>query len=189
MEKIKLGKILKIKTGLRQIRYKKDEKGKYEYKIIKFKHETTKLINMEELEIKKTNKEINPKYFLKENDIIMKLTPGFDAKRITFNEKNITVPTNYAIIHTNNKINPIILEYILNSKNIKTQLQRSTNPTKFNSINISNIKDLEIPIFNSSEEEILENIIKTFYKRKELFKKEISYREMEIDNLIFLAGE
>ena len=178
---VSLGEITKVNSGFRQRRYI-DEEGMETCKLIKFKQETNQFDEIEEIRIHRKLKE---SYYLNKNDLIMKLTPNFEAKTIDFQEENLTVPINYAIIHNINDLNPVILEYVLNSENIKKQLKRLANPTRINSINIKTIQDLKIPEFNIEEEKILTEIIKNYQEREELLKKELNLYEKQINSMLF----
>lgn len=183
MKEQKIKELAQVYSGTRYHRYQ-TKTGEYEYKIISYNKNDDYEINLNNTETITTEKPLNKNLLLKKGDIIMKLTPNYLAKVIDSNQKNLIAPNNYAIIKTNDKINPYLLEFYLNSEPIKRQIQRVGEESLIKIIKINDIKEFNIIRKDPKLEELEANMIISFKKRKELIEKQIELEELILNDKI-----
>ncbi|WP_042703845.1 hypothetical protein [Methanobrevibacter arboriphilus] len=91
-----------------------------------------------------TNKKVENKYLAHYKDIIIKLTPPYNAAVVDFKRNDVIVPSNFAIIRVKDEFISVFLAYVLNGPNVKKQLRRLVEGTNIPIIKINNLKDIKI---------------------------------------------
>lgn len=176
MKKTKLKEIATVTSGIRPMRYT-EENGEFEYKQLKLKKEYDKPISVDDMEIIKSDKLIDDDHILKKGDIIMKLTPEFDARVFDINADNIIIPHTYALIRVFGDIDPYLLAFYLNGRKIKKQIHILSDSSTMRIMNITNIKNLEIDRKLMKEEKYAANLVKLFYEKKNLIERQLEIEE------------
>ena len=131
-----------------------------------------------------TNKKVENKYLAHYKDIIIKLTPPYNAAVVDFKRNDVIVPSNFAIIRVKDEFISVFLAYVLNGPNVKKQLRRLVEGTNIPIIKINNLKDIKIKK-RSSYKQI--EYAKLFYLldiRKELLLRKIELEDKLKDNIL-----
>ncbi len=131
-----------------------------------------------------TNKKVENKYLAHYKDIIIKLTPPYNAAVVDFKRNDVIVPSNFAIIRVKDEFISVFLAYVLNGPNVKKQLRRLVEGSNIPIIKINNLKDIKIKK-RSSYKQI--EYAKLFYLldiRKELLLRKIELEDKLKDNIL-----
>ncbi len=80
----------------------------------------------------------------------MKLAPPYSAALVDFPCENIVATSNFAIIRKIEHFDPQYLAFVLNSKDVRRQIQRYVEGTALAIIKISYLKELKIKHINNS---------------------------------------
>lgn len=190
MKEIKLGRVAEISSGLVLKRFSKTkkssdapskenlDKNKQNYYQLTIKSVANNKIDLSHLELLKIDRNIDDKYLLKKGDVVMKLTQPYSAAVINFECKNLVASHNFAVIRTNEEINPEYLSFVLNGKNTKNQLLRLVEGTTLPVIKIKYLKGLKIRQRSLKEQKkyallssLLENRLKLKNRHLEIEKQ------------------
>lgn len=186
LKKIKLKEIANIQAGLLLSRKEvSPEKAAYKYKILKLKNlPLVQNINTEELDDFFTNETIAPRYLIKPDDIIVKMSNPAYFSMLESNI-NIVIPSHFSTItvHDKNYL-PEYVYFCLNQNSIKNKLGLYAEGSQIlRAIKTSQIENLEIPVKNIEEQKKIINISKLF-KKKDFLLKELIEKENLLNSLI-----
>lgn len=170
MKTQKIKELAEINSGIRQQKIENPQ-GKYEYKIITLNVDGEYTRNLENAEVIKTETPLDDMYILKKGDILMMLKPNYLAKTIEFNEKNVTTPLNYVIIHNKDIIPSHLLTFYLNSTDTKKQIARYAEKTLVPILKMSTINQIQIKRIEKNIEKKLSKLISLISRRKKLLKR------------------
>ncbi|HAL64982.1 MAG TPA: hypothetical protein DCP10_05385 [Bacteroidales bacterium] len=164
MEEIKLKKIAKISSGMVLKRFiksmkssavpttKNTEKSRDDYYHITIKSVEDNKIHKNLFEQVSMERTVDDKYLLKKGDIVMKLTPPYSTAVIDFECENLVAPSNFAIIRVKDEFDSEYVSFVLNSKNIRKQLNRLVEGTTLAVIKINHLKELDIRCRDKKEQ-------------------------------------
>ncbi len=135
-------------------------------------------------------KELNPKFYTKAGDLVMKLTADYDVALINEEQEGIVISSFIAVIRPKD-MDPKYLMAILNSFYIKEQLRSKMEGAIRPMLNVSDIRNLSIPSFGQKEQKALGE---TFFLgmesarlHKEMAMNEEAIARATIDNAVLEA--
>lgn len=167
-----LRNISTITTGLVLSRKKcttPDGKGNI-YSVLTLKSfESDGYINFDEIELFQSNEELNIQYLTQKGDIVIRLTTPFTSVAINAESTNLVITSNFAVIRLSDQIfTPEYVSLILNSEELKKQINRSSIKTTIPVIKVTDLKDLDIKENNLDIQNKLHKINQLFIKEKKL---------------------
>ena len=128
-------------------------------------------IDFTELETYISKEPLNPNYLTQKRDIIVRLTQPYTAVLIDAQSENIVVPSNFCIIRVNeNKILPSYLLWLLNSNRTKKKIVANVIGTSFAGIKPTFFSDLDIKLFQLSEQQKIGQLYELATKEANLLK-------------------
>jgi restriction endonuclease S subunit len=189
MKKICLVEAANISSGLVINRYTKLNKvsllkNPYIYYHITLKSVENNNIDLDLLEKIESKREIDDRYFLKKGDIIIKLTPPYNAALVDFEYEHVIVPQNFAIIRTNENFDSEYLSYILNSKNIQNQLLRHAEGGSVPIIKINSLNEVKIRSINMDMQVKYAKLFRLISHRNCLKKRNIELEGLLTENIL-----
>jgi len=119
---------------------------------------------------------IEKRYLARCKDIIMKLTPPYDAAIIDFQREDVLIPSNFAIIRTKNDFISVFLYYILNGNNVRKQIKRLVEGSNIPVIKINHLRDIQIKNVNRYKQIKYSQLFNLLDYRSELLDRK---REIE----------
>ena len=99
-------------------------------------------------------KDVDPKYYTKKDDVVMKLTADYDATLINKEQEGFIISSLVCVIRSC-KIDPGYLCAILNSDFIKNRLMSKAAGAIRPMLKVSDIRGLEIPIIETKDQEAI----------------------------------
>lgn len=189
MKKVILGQAAEISSGLVINRYNIQKKVSnlkkhYLYHQITLKSVENKNIDLTLLEEFQSERKIDERYLLREGDVIMKLTPPYNAALVDFQCENLVVPQYFAIIRPRNNFDPQYITYILNSKNVQKQLHRLVEGGSLQTIKISSLNTVKINQIEIDEQIKYGKLFSLLSQRKELKKRNIELEELLMEDIL-----
>lgn len=159
---MRLGDIATVKTGLVLSRKAADENdiSVYEYKQLNLKSiNEDGTINLNELDIFRSNEELNENYLTKSGDIIVRLTVPNTAVLISEEQQGLVVPSHFCLIRIDSeKLLPEYLQWYLNSEIVKKQIAKSIMGSVFAAVRSSFFSELQIKVPEISKQKKLVDI-------------------------------
>lgn len=162
---MKIDEVAQIMIGVLAKR-EEDLNGKNNYKLFSLKnYEDNK-----EYEILNTDKDLINK-LAKNEDLLFRLL--YPNKIIYVDKKleGILIPSQFCIIRAKKeKIDPIVLQWYLESKIAKTELESKVTGSVIKSMTIANLKTLEIPDISEKQQKDMRQLIILWRREKEISK-------------------
>ncbi|MCK9151537.1 restriction endonuclease subunit S [Methanobacterium alcaliphilum] len=189
MKEISLSKAAEISSGLVINRFRRKNESSGLKKLYKYQHVTLKSvennnIDLNLLETIESEREIDDKYLLKKGDIIIKLSPPYNAAFVNFDLGNIVVPQNFAIIRSMDNFDPEYLSYILNSQNIRNQLQRRVEGGALPIIKLSSLNQVKLKQIDLKIQHKYAKLFSLLSRKKELKKRIIELEAILTENIL-----
>lgn len=189
---IKLGDIATIGTGLVVKRKQAMDSSEVvkEYQMLTLKSfEQGGWLNTNELEVFKSNEELDEKYITKTGDVIVRLSSPNTAIAVNNEISGLLVPSLFAIVRVEAEyIDPEYLSVYLNSDSMKRIYARSSVGTAIQIIKTSMLKELVIPIQTLEKQKQIVEINKLAVRERLLLERlldeKIKYHNM-IMNKVF----
>jgi restriction endonuclease S subunit len=179
--KMQLGDIANVKTGLVLSRKKAEVEydAKATYKLITLKNIAEDgMIENDLFEEFVSNDELDDHYFTKEGDVLMRLSHPHTAVFIEKQYSGLLIPSYFAVIKVDKKqFLPEYIAWLLNSFEVKKELERSQAGSRIPSTNQNVIKTLPVVWTTLSKQESLIKLYKLHQKEKELYKRLIEEKE------------
>lgn len=148
LKRIKLGNISLITTGLVLSRKQamNDNDVVKDYQMLTLKSfEQDGWININELEMFRSNEELDEKYLTQLGDVIVRLSNPNTAVTISESDVGLVIPSLFAIIRLDSKdIFPEYLSIVMNSEVMKKVYIRSSVGSTIQTIKTSVLKDLQM---------------------------------------------
>lgn len=169
---MKLDEIAKIKIGI-VVKREIEENGENSYELFSLKNYEENE-NYEQL---KTTKDLTDK-LAKKGDLLFRLL--YPNKIIYVNKEleGLLIPSQYCIIRVQNeKMDPDVLKWYLESKRAKQDLNSKITGSIIKSMPVSNLKTLEIPDISIKEQSNMKELIKLWDKEKEISKQILEKKE------------
>lgn len=131
-------------------------------------------------------KQIDDKYFLKKNDILLQVKGNkFDSILITEEKKNLLPSNSYLILRPNlKKINPKFLQWYLKTKRILEYFEKNTSGSIIKVLRKATVAELEINFPDINEQNKITIILEKFEKEKEALVEYLNDKEELIENVI-----
>lgn len=180
--KIKLGEYVEV---VNPIPVKKSEQ-ETEYKVIfPANIVESKVTTFEYGEIN-LKKQVEEKYFLKENDILFQVKgTKFESILITETVENLLPSNSYLILRVDTDvINPKYLQWLLKTKTLSDYFEKNTSGAIIKLVRKNTITDLEINLPSLEEQEEIVKMILAFEKEKENTLKYLEMKEELIEAVI-----
>lgn len=189
MKEINLSDATEISSGLTLNRFKSKDNSIAEetrnYYHITLKSVEDNKIDLNLLEDLKTDRNIEERYLLKKGDIVIKLSPPYNAAMVEFNLSNIVVPHNFAIIRPKGEFDPEYLTYILNGSYVRHQLNRLVEGGTLSIIKKSSLNQVKIRKRDMNEQIKYAKLLSLYSKRKELKIRIIELEDLLKENILF----
>lgn len=169
---MKLQEIAGVMIGV-LIKREEDKNGKNTYKLFSLKNYEDK----QEYDELKTNKNLDDKLTQK-GDLLFRLV--YPNKIIYIDEEleGLLIPSQFCIIRTKKEsLKPRVLEWYLKSDQGKERLNGKTTGSIIKSVQVTNLKSLDIPAISKKDQEEMEKLILLWSKEKEITEKIIEEKE------------
>lgn len=181
LELIRLTDVADISVGIILSR-KQDrlrENNIYIYNSITLKSiQNNGFIIKENLEKVYLKEEIDKSSLTKVGDVVIRLSEPYTAVYIDDTLTGIVVPSNFAIVRLNkNIIDSEFLKYYLNSAYGKKAILKVSGGTNLNTINISNLKQLDIKKYELETQMKFIEINKLFIEEEMLLQELINWKK------------
>ena len=190
---MKLSKIADISIGIILAR-KQDrlrENNIYIYDSITLKSiQSSGIINKENLEKVFLKDRIDENLLTKKGDVVIRLSEPYIAIYIDENLSGLVVPSNFAIIRLfNESISGEFLKFYLNSSSGRKEILKVSGGSNLNTINISNLKQIEIKMLDEEKQRKFVKINRLFIKEEILLTALIDEKRKYLNsiNKIILA--
>ncbi|MCZ3367266.1 MULTISPECIES: hypothetical protein [Methanobacterium] len=188
MEEINLSDAAEISSGLTLARFKAKKISNAEeiknYYHITLKSVEDNKIDLNLLEPLKANRGIEEHYLLKKGDIVIKLSPPYNAAMVDFNCENIVVPPNFAIIRSKGDFDPEYLAFVLNGSFVRLQLNRLVEGGALSIIKKSSLNQIRIRTRDMQEQVKYAKLLSLLSKRKELKLRIIELEDLLKENIL-----
>ncbi len=140
MNKVKLGDIADVSSGLSYRRYVKDGEQSFDVIVQRSIKKDGILDDFEKIRLKQPK----PHYFTKKGDILMKMPYPYDV--VCVSRENLIVSDRIAIIRLNDGFDSSFIAHLLTNAHVKKQLHELGSTEKIPHTSISEIKELELTI-------------------------------------------
>lgn len=180
--KIKLGEYVEV---VNPIPVKKSEQ-ETEYKVIfPANIVNSKVTTFEYGEIN-LKKQVEKKYFLKENDILFQVKgTKFESILVTEIEENLLPSNSYLVLRVNTEvINPKYLQWLLKTKTLSDYFEKNTSGAIIKLVRKNTITDLELNLPSLEEQEEIVKMILSFEQEKENTLKYLDIKEELIEAVV-----
>lgn len=128
--------------------------------------------------------ELSEQYFTNEGEVLVRLNEPFTAIYIEKKDKGILIPSYFVKLKINNKdFKPGYIAWYLNSQKAKREFLRSQSGTMIPSINQRVIRELDVPIKTSEEQENILNLYRLYKREIELMKILIEQKSKQFNGI------
>jgi len=141
MQKISLGSIAEILSGLSYRRYINENGIQFKIIVQRSIKKDGQISDFEEISLKDN---IKDRYFTQKNDVLMKMTYPYNV--VCVKEEGLIISDRIAIIRLKKEYDPEFIAHLLTNTHIKKQLHELTGPGKMPHISLKEIKQLELKI-------------------------------------------
>ncbi len=119
----------------------------------------------------------------KKGDIILKVTTPYDACIIEDNDEGLLIPSFCIKLRIlDNRINPYYLLSFINSKSFYNICKNQAVGVAINIINISKIKEIEIPLISIHEQDLIANKYKNTIEKIKIMNEIVSLEHEYYDS-------
>lgn len=177
---MKLEKLVQFSSGL-MVSRKKEENAKESYQVINLATVTNAgEVDLKKCDLLKTSKDIS-KYLVKTGDVIIKLSPPYDAFCITDKMGNYILSHYYCKLEIkSNNILPEFLSWYLNSKYSKQFFQLFSKGNTIRRLPINRLKGIDIKVIPIKDQKNIVEMNKLVKREKKLLRQLIVKREEEL---------
>lgn len=177
---MKLGKLVDFSSGL-MVSRKNEENAKQSYKVINLATVTKSgEINLKKSNDLKTSEDVS-KYIVKQGDVIIKLSPPYDAFCITGTMDNYILSHYYCKMEINSsKIIPEYLTWYLNSKYAERFFRLFSKGSTIRRLPINRLKGIDIEMIAIEDQKNIVEMNKLIKREKKLLEKLFIKREKEL---------
>lgn len=184
---MKLSKIADISVGIILSR-KQDrlrENNIYSYNSITLKSlQNSGCINEENLEKVYLKDIVEEELLTKKGDVVIRLSEPYISAYIDESLTGLVVPSNFAIIRLINKnINGEFIKFYLNSKKGKKEILKVSGGSNLNTINIANLKQIEIKNLDEEKQKKFIEINRLFIKEEVLLTELIEEKRKFLNSI------
>lgn len=178
---MKLSKIGDMKMGLVLSRkvYEKGQDEKHIYKAITLASTVSDgTIDVNKLDNYSAAKPVNERYLTNENDVLIRLSEPNTALFIDKSLSGLVVPSQFVIVKVRlNEVLPEFLAWVMNSPQVKKQLEQYKNGSSLKTINTGELGEIKINILSLSEQEKIIGINRLYLRETELLSRYKENRE------------
>lgn len=177
---MKLGKLVDFSSGL-MVSRKKEEDAEECYQVINLATVTNAgKVNLKKNDYLRTSKDVS-KYLVKSGDVIIKLSPPYDAFCITNEMNNYILSHYYCKLEINSKkILPQYLTWYLNSKYSKKFFQLFSKGSTIRRLPINRLKGIDIEMVSIKDQRNIIEMNQLIKREKQLLKQLIVKREEQL---------
>ena len=184
---MKLSKIANISVGIILSR-KQDivpANNTYKYNSITLKSmQSIGVINKDNFEEVFLREEIEEEFLTNKGDVVIRLSEPYVSAYIDESLTGLIVPSNFAIIRiTKENIDGEFLKFYLNSNLGRRAILKVSGGTNLNTINIGNLKQIEIKILDVNKQRKFIEINKIFIKEEILLMSLIDEKRKYLNNV------
>ncbi|WP_407423856.1 hypothetical protein [Methanobrevibacter sp.] len=140
MDKVKLGDIADVSSGLSYRRYVEEGSQSYDVIVQRSIKRDGVLNDFEKMQLKQPK----PHYFTRHGDVLMKMPYPYDV--VCVSRENLVVSDRIAIIRLNEGYDPSFIAHLLTNTHVKKQLYELGSTEKIPHTSIREIKELELII-------------------------------------------
>lgn len=159
MDKVKLGDIAEVISGLSYRRYRQEDGQSYDVIVQRSIKKDGILDDFEKMQLK----EPKPHYFTKNGDILMKTPYPYDV--VCVSQENLVVSDRIAIIRLKEGYDPSFIAHLLTNAHIKKQLHELGSTEKIPHTSLKEIKELELVIPDYSTQLKCGNLLNTINEK------------------------
>lgn len=145
-DKMKLGDLANIRSGLVLSRKLSKEPTIYKYNALNFRSiRQDNTIDISELDAYNATEKLKTDYLSKKNDIIVRLTAPYNAILIDDNTSNIVISSNFLLIRVNKKfLSPEYLFWYLNTEKSKRAIYKEMTTNMLAAVNAKYFTELNL---------------------------------------------
>lgn len=141
-------------------------------------------IDINELSNFESVEKLNKGYFTEQGDILVRLNEPFTSIYINKKDEGILIPSYFVKLRiTTKKFKPEYIDWYLNSEKVKRDFLRSQSGTLVPSINQKVIKELDIPVKNTEEQEDILNFYNLYIREIDLMKQLLKERKKQFNGV------
>lgn len=140
MDKVKLGDIADVSSGLSYRRYVEEGSQSYDVIVQRSIKRDGVLNDFERMQLKQPK----PHYFTRDGDVLMKMPYPYDV--VCVSQENLVVSDRIAIIRLKEGHDPSFIAHLLTNTHVKKQLYELGSTEKIPHTSIREIKELELII-------------------------------------------
>ena len=126
----------------------------------------------------------DPKKLAQDGDIIMKLSPPYDAGLVSMDTMDAIVPSFCAILRSNKKVDPYYLLAFLNSDLCKNQLRMQVSGALMTVLSVGKLGNIEIPVPSSEKQHAIGSRFVETSRRMAILQK-IAALEAKRNRIVF----
>ena len=169
---MKLEEIAQITIGVLTKR-ESDKDGENSYLLFSLKNYEEK----QEYSELKTNKDLNNK-LAKKGDLLFRLIYPNKIIYVDENLEGMLIPSQFCIIRIKNeKMDPIVLKWYLESNNAMPELNSKITGSIIKSMTLANLKKIEIPSISNLKQSKMRQLIELYEQEKKVTKEILKKRE------------
>lgn len=140
MNKVKLGEIAEVISGLSYRRYREEDGQSFNVIVQRSIKKDGVLDDFEKMQLKEPKEQ----YFTKSGDILMKMPYPYDV--VCVSQENLVISDRIAIIRLNEGYDPSFIAHLLTNAHVKKQLHELGSTEKIPHTSLKEIKELELVI-------------------------------------------
>lgn len=179
MTYMKLSEIADIFSGIRISRYENIVDGTTTKVLI------SKLTNNQiEYEYIKLGK-INPKYYSRNNDIIMHLSDSINLTML--DEQEVVIPLNYAIIRVKPQYNPRYVFQILKTRLFQNTINIISEGSSIQFVKLDDLRNVKIKLVDNEKQNQYFKMMELLNRRIKLNERKIKVEEEYLNTIIHNA--
>lgn len=169
MDKVKLGDIAEVVSGLSYRRYREEDGQSYDVIVQRSIRKDGILCDFESMRLK----EPKPHYFTRKGDILMKTPYPYDV--VCVGQEGLVVSDRIAIIRLKGGYDPSFIAHLLTNAHIKKQLHELGSTEKIPHTSLREIKELELVVPDYPTQVKCGELLDTINKKIAEDKKVVSY--------------
>ena len=181
MNRVKLGDIAEVISGLSYRRYKDEGDRTYEVIVQRSIKKDGVLEDFEKMNLR----EPKSRYFTKSGDILMKMPYPYDV--VCISQENLVVSDRIAIIRLTQNHNPSFIAHLLTNAHVKKQLHELGSTERIPHTSLKEIKELELVLPDKSTQnkaaELLDAINEKIANDRRLLEHDQNMKEGILNEL------
>ena len=183
MNRVRLGDIAEIQTGLSYRRYLSEEGRQFDVIVQRSIQKDGILKDFEKISL--IPQSIKPHHFTREGDVLMKMPYPYDV--VCVNRPGLVVSDRIAIIRLNHRHDPAFIAHLLTNAHVKKQLYELSSKERMPHASLRQIKELELVVPDLEMQrkygELLDTINEKLYEDQKVVKYDQDLKEGILNKL------